>query len=428
MRRRNKTVKLVRYQIIGIALLLLLWCEHKKFLNPSDPENLPPAPVLLFPVDDTTSNQNPPYFQWEIEEDTLNPLCGEQLVFELQIDNNQDFSSVEFVDSNIDYESYMPSFHCGEGNYYWHARTQYLNGSWGTWSETRKFDVRFPVVGACDISASYADIVVSQNFAFLAYYNVLKIIDISNPCAPQLLATIADSITNFDYIFVSGNYLYATHHSDGCFSIYDITNPANIVFLKRLELPPGYGPVDLWVENEKAYICSYYNYDILVFDVSDPDSVFIADSLPTFGEQIIAEGNYAYILKGGGMDIVNLADNTIISSIFLDGGNLQSFWIQSGYAFIAGDEIWIYDISNPYSPSLRSNVNTPGFSITAANNYLFFNCSKYDMYNYVLAIYDISNPSNLTELGNVYNTANHGEIFADDDFVYTTDFLIIKYE
>jgi len=415
--------------IAGILAIILPRCEHKKYLNPYDPENLPPAPSLLSPVAGITTIQNPPDFAWILREDITNPLYGEQLVYEIQMSNDQNFSSIHFDDSTIYTGEYLPYKHIGAGNQYWRVRAQYIHGGWGEWSEMSNFDVKFPVIGSCDIW--YQDeIAIKDNLIFLACDNTLSIIDISNPSNPHLIGSYSESNTIFNYIFVVDNYLYTT----GCytypsyqpsFSIYNIANPIHPILLDQFVFYND-SPLDLWVENEKAYICREGN-SILVFDVSNPESMFVIDSLPVPGKKICIENTYAYILSNTVIYIFDLTTGTTISSIH-PGTAVQSFSISDSRAYIAGQDTRIYDISNPYNPILISYINDWSYSIAAVKNFLFFTRSTTEYPSLSLEIYDITDPSVPEPMGTIRYT--YGEIIADENYVYTAEpsFLIIKYE
>jgi hypothetical protein len=429
--RINKIHILAQYEIIIVILAIIHFrCEHKKYLNPYDPENLPPAPSLLSPVAGITTIQNPPDFAWILREDITNPLYGEQLVYEIQMSNDQNFSSIHFDDSTIYTEEYLPYKHIGEGNQYWRVRAQYIHGGWGEWSEIRNFDVKFPVIGSCDIWFQ-DDIAIKDNLIFLACDNTLSIIDISNPSNPHLIGTYSESNTIFNYIFVVDNYLYTT----GCytypsyqpsFSIYNIANPIHPILLDQFVFYND-SPLDLWVENEKAYICREGN-SILVFDVSNPESMFVVDSLPVPGKKICIENNYAYILFNTVIYIFDLATGTTISSIHPVGSFVQSFSISDNYAYIVGSSTWIYDISNSYNPFMVSTIYNSGYAIAAAKNFLFFTSFTAEYPLLSLEIYNIIDPSIPEHMGSIRYV--YGEIIADENYVYTAEpnFLIIKYE
>ncbi|MCX7996087.1 MAG: DUF4962 domain-containing protein, partial [candidate division WOR-3 bacterium] len=157
------------FKKIVVLMVLSLGCEHKKFLNPYDPINLPPAPELQHPEDNFVSPDNPPFFQWDLKEDTLNPFYGSDIIYEIQISTDSNFFSALFLSMITDYKIYLPSKLFCDSIYYWRVRARYLETDWGEWSKVNKFKVRFPVVGALSIPPHSNDMIIHQNYAFIAY-------------------------------------------------------------------------------------------------------------------------------------------------------------------------------------------------------------------------------------------------------------------
>lgn len=90
--------------------------------------------------------------------------------------------------------------------------------------------------------------------------------------------------------------------------------------------------------------------------------------LPTFGNNVDVNGDYAYIAGGpGGMYVVNVSDKTapVIESTFSLLGNANDIKVRDNYAFIAAgfNGLHIVDISNPAVPNLLFTVDTPGYAI-----------------------------------------------------------------
>lgn len=408
-----------RLRKIAAIGFILLSCEHKDFLNPFDPLNLPPAPELIAPANDVVCSQNPPYFHWDVEEDTLNPLYGEQLIYCIQIGNNPDFSSIIYADSSYSDKSFLPYTLFNEGAHFWRVKAKYQNGGWGKWSETRSLKVRFPLVGTSSVYAQ-GEMAINQNAIYLASGSKIYIIDITNPENPQPLSTYNDSTVAFDHIFIANNYLYTTYTNNfaGKLSVYNVIDPSRPMLVSRFTLNHERTPSDLWINGNKAYVCT--NDQTLIIDVSNPDSLTVIDSLAVTGNIIISR-NYAYLLKAYTISIVDLANNNVVTSIIC---NCNSMSISGSNLYLAGNRISIYDISNPANPVLIATINENGYAVCANNFFLFF--IQYG--NDGLLVYDVMDPANPKELGSVENVA--GGIVADNNFVYISQpvFNIIKYE
>ena len=203
------------------------------------------------------------------------------------------------------------------------------------------------------------------------------VVDFANPASMAIVS--ATSITGFIYygqagIRVLGQYVYLVSStgtaSTNLLQIYDVSNPYAPAFVGSVQVPLyGFG---LWVSGEYAYVISYVGVSslstLVVVDVSNPASPTIVGSTNT------------------GTPGVNVADIKVV-------GN---------YAYVAGQsegqsEMLVFDVSNPASPYLLSSlpvVHSPqGLDVEGGYWYE----AIYD--GNFLKIYDISNPSSLSQVG-----------------------------
>ena len=81
--------------------------------------NPPPTPVLLTPAHSTTLSTNRPVFSWTPVVD----LEGDTVIFEIQIDDNADFSSPEVQTRGQRHATLTPERPLPDGTYCWRVRT-----------------------------------------------------------------------------------------------------------------------------------------------------------------------------------------------------------------------------------------------------------------------------------------------------------------
>jgi hypothetical protein len=203
------------------------------------------------------------------------------------------------------------------------------------------------------------------------------VVDITHPASMAVVS--ATSITGFiNYgqsgIRVQGQYVYLVSStgtaSTNLLQIYDVSNPYAPAFVGSVQIPLyGFG---LWVSGEYAYVISYVGVSSIstldVVDVSNPASPTIVGSTDT------------------GTAYLNVADIKVVGK----------------YAYVAGQsnkqsEIVVFDISNPASPYLLSGLpvahSPQGLDVEGSYWYE----PIYDANS--LNIYDISNPSSLSQVG-----------------------------
>jgi len=83
--------------------------------------NRPPqAPTLLAPSDGWRTNDQTPSFDWT---DVTDPDGDPVVTYDLQVDDNSNFSDPEIDRSGLTSSGYTPGSNLSEGTHYWHARS-----------------------------------------------------------------------------------------------------------------------------------------------------------------------------------------------------------------------------------------------------------------------------------------------------------------
>ena len=83
----------------------------------------PPPPNLYQPVNNHTITDNTPYFDWSDVNGAVK--------YQIQVDNNSNFSSPEIDNSNITVSNFTQSTSLADGTYYWRVKAQNSVGFWG---------------------------------------------------------------------------------------------------------------------------------------------------------------------------------------------------------------------------------------------------------------------------------------------------------
>jgi len=120
--------------------------QYKAYLRTKDPtitpilknitiiyNVLPECPILINPFNNTLINHSKPVFTWMfIDNDSL-----QQNGFQLQIDDNEDFNSVNYDSGQIisNVSSFQPLTSITHGKLFWRVRTQDSDGDWGPYSK-----------------------------------------------------------------------------------------------------------------------------------------------------------------------------------------------------------------------------------------------------------------------------------------------------
>jgi len=174
-----------------------------------------------------------------------------------------------------------------------------------------------PGVDFCYVQA----LTIQGNYLYLIDYKPfedqdtkgLYIFDISNPANPVFVSRYAALLSQGYGLEVQGNYVYVADKNGGL-EIIDVSDPANAYSTGYVYLPDVAWTVD--VEGSYAYIANYILGGVQTVDISDPSNPFIAGYYQRsgcFGLGVAVEGSHSYLADGpAGFQI---HENLIITSI-----------------------------------------------------------------------------------------------------------------
>jgi hypothetical protein len=180
---------------------------------------------------------------------------------------------------------------------------------------------------------------------------------------PAARGSVSTNLQNAQSVFVAGRYAYVASFGNGRLAVFDVSDPAAPVALgfTSTNLSQPYSVV---VAGRYAYVASYANDRLVIFDVSDPTNLvakgYTSANLdaPT---SVVVAGRYAYV---GNMNNSTLAvfDVSVPSNPVARGytsTNLQavySVFVAGRYAYVASKDnshLAVFDVSDPDNPVAR---------------------------------------------------------------------------
>jgi hypothetical protein len=274
--------------------------------------------------------------------------------------------------------------------------------------------------------------VVAGEHAFLAGdTGGLRVVQVRETLEPPTLAgSIPDS---GDDIFVSGNFAYFTGPT---LRIYDISDPANSVFVGQYAPPPGeflnwmYGVA---VVGDLAYVAAEYPPGLQIVDVGDPSNPTLVGEYSTgpnnFGVYITVDGATAYLTKYPGFDIVDVSDPS--NPTLLGTYDTGDFY---GESAVKGDilyttrhvtydgELLAFDVSNPASPTVIGSAPVPARGgVTLWGDIAFITRSSEGVY-----AVDVSIPTDPSPMYSIYGgPARQTAVSGNRLFVTGDDGLLV---
>jgi hypothetical protein len=205
----------------------------------------------------------------------------------------------------------------------------------------------------------------------------VQILDVSDPAAPSLVASVA---ARYPYeVAVEGSTLYVTTGLDGML-VFDVSTPSSPTFLAEFQYGGGfYG--DIEVRGSIAYLLER-NEGVQIADVSDPMAIELLGTYQSANglEDIAVEGSILY-----GVD-----DRRYFQMI---------------------------DVSAPSMPMLRGVYEAPEY----ISEYLVDEGRAYIAYGslHEMSIVDVADPGNPVEIGSV--DASISSVAIDEGILYAAD-------
>ena len=296
-------------------------------------------------------------------------------------------------------------------------------------------------VGATDTGLGLQNhaVVVAGRYAYVASAsgNDVVIFDVTNPANPIWVGSVSTNINDPTGMFIEGRYAYVSSYTNNEMVIFDISNPASPAYVSEISTGLN-GPNAIMVSGNYAYVTSFTNGQLVIYNISNPAYPTYVSSIggaySAAATQSYIQGHYAYIASYTGsdlaiIDISNPADPIYMGQV--TALHATTVFVQGNYAYVAGrgagnNGLMIFDVANPAAPTLVGqtgpsyiySINT-ATSVFVQGRYAYVTSPYYNG----LTAWDISNPANPTFVGEV--TAGLGSpqyVWIDGRYAYVTNF------
>jgi hypothetical protein len=247
---------------------------------------------------------------------------------------------------------------------------------------------------------------------------------------PVIASSTSSGVSQLRSVYVQGRYAYVASYGNSSLVIFDIFNPGSPVMISSISTGLD-NPWDVYVSGRYAYVASYGNSSFVIFDVSNPTSPVEVSSISTGLSQprsVYVQGRYAYVASYLNnslviFDIANPVSPVKVGALTLAGPTVVR--VQGLYAYVGdynNNAFNVVDISNPASPSLvgstASGLSFPN-SISIQGRYAY-------VVNYTtntLVTLDISNPTTPVVVGSVSVGGSNGlgAIYVQGRYGYVAD-------
>jgi hypothetical protein len=260
--------------------------------------------------------------------------------------------------------------------------------------------VPYPTLAGSDPSISYpCGVEVVGEYAYVADYSCLTIIDISDPTDPVYVGA-TEPIFYVTDVAVTGDYAYALNNLQGewAYRLIDISDPSDPVVVTSGG--PEQACNGMAISGDRAYVS--YSRALHYFDVwhiADPLAPGSTGECGPFdrrGHGVAVSGNYAYMANGlDGLQVIDVIEplSPVPAATCSLPGWATDVTVDGDYAYVTSGYLEVVDISDPLSPIHVATYATPGISrkIAISGDWAFAAAGGSGLH-----LIDISDPTNPT--------------------------------
>jgi len=265
-----------------------------------------------------------------------------------------------------------------------------------SWPNLVVFDVSDPsnaiLAGSIGIDFGMGEIVVSEALAYIAAgYGGLQIYDISRPADPTLIGA-TDEHGSARNLSLDGDRAYLAYDEWGVRAA-DISNPL-FPSIDGIWNVAG-SSEDVAVADGIVLLANHY-HGTRVFDASDAANLHLVGDIPTdnLAYQIVADGGIACVEDGDGIHFIDISDpsNPSEISVWQTQHSVYDMALSEDRLYVStwNAELIILDVSLPDAPSELGRISTSDnvLDLAVYGDHLFLYINQRQM-----ALADISIPS-----------------------------------
>lgn len=267
------------------------------------------------------------------------------------------------------------------------------------------------------------NVMVKDNYAYVAAGAALYIINVSNP-ADLTLASRCPTPGYAKKVVVENQYAYIADTDEGL-RIIDVSNPFSPWEVGFCELPGKVNAVV--VAGQYAYIANNNN-NLQVVNINDPHYPTLVGSCAMYSDPFIyytwanclaIKGNLAYVGTNLGLRVIDISNPTSPTEITTYGNmSIDDLILDGNYAYLAGDDFIVLDISSSSAiheeDSISSLPTSQGISLKNKLVYMADALGR-------IHVIDVTQPAVLDLWPDIIEPACPYDVEISGDFLYVAD-------
>jgi len=274
-------------------------------------------------------------------------------------------------------------------------------------------------------STGIGDVVVDGQIAYVADASRgLRSVDVSRKSAPRPLGVVSLQHPDEPYdggeIALSGDFAYVACENDPGTLVVDVSDPMQP---RRQTVLYGYVK-DVAVDGDRLYVADQ-DAGLRIYDISNPGSPIVLGRTGAVGPGwgVDAEGDYAYVVTGPRMVIVDVSSPelpVVVGSHSPPDTYVHEIHVTGDTAYLPVDEwgLEVVDVSDPTSPAVLGSFTRPGFfprQVTTEGNLAFAATTS------GVTVLDISDLSNIQWVADFDTPGRAFTVQKSGNYLYVAD-------
>jgi len=269
---------------------------------------------------------------------------------------------------------------------------QYLKGEEGYDSLNMSFQGNWPLGKGSDIISS-----ITGDTIFIAAGGAVLILDITDPATPQLISEVrARSLVDRLFFDYSTHHLYLAAYTSG-FEIWDLSDFTNPTRLSRMP-NEGLSRAGIYAYEEYLYVITVDD-GMLIYDITDPvNPIYVATtSISGLAWNFYAEDNFIYIQLSSSIALydITIPESPVLRDTY-PSSSPKAIFVKDGLGYISDQNtgLTIIDVSDPDNLTLVGNLQITGAYDAVVINGFAYVADGYGGNDGGIYAIDVTDPSN----------------------------------
>ena len=280
--------------------------------------------------------------------------------------------------------------------------------------------------GALDLPGGFARGVAAHGSVACIAHDLdgLRVIDLADPAAPTLLATVPMNSATMAVGLSSDGSIAHVANDAGDLTLVSLADPVQPVVISSVPLPVAFNR-DVFIDGSLTWLAGRTLRCIVTSDPYNPRPLGEVTALAATYAVHVADGA-AFVAAGPAglevFDATNPAPPPPLSIVPTEQPAL-GVAVDQDYTYLTAGDLFIYDHPDPTAPILRGSALIPNTAsrVVVANDHAYVTSTTFGADN--LHVIDVSDPDDPVPVASLELPGHLGDILVGETALYVADFL-----